>query len=168
MMHKGTTLYWLCTLSRSLKKFRQRWTYLEKYYFCVFDIATNTENERQVSHQDICKINWTVKQNDIVTGLFKQSSYTTRIITLKKHVRTLNVQNCQTYKKSHHTGETTLSTLIKEKHSFGHCIVCPSSIYGFCLTLWYHQTFLVVPWWEMLFFCTSKLTHTDNHSFMYN
>jgi hypothetical protein len=25
---------------------------------------------------------------------------------------------------------------------FGHCIVCPSS-YGFCLTLWYPQTFYV-------------------------
>jgi len=26
--------------------------------------------------------------------------------------------------------------------SFGHCIVCPSSIYGFLLSLWSLQTFL--------------------------
>ena len=28
--------------------------------------------------------------------------------------------------------------------SFGHCVVCPSSIYCFCLPLWYHQTLLVL------------------------
>ena len=28
--------------------------------------------------------------------------------------------------------------------SFGHCVVCPSSIYGFWLPLWYLQTLLVV------------------------
>ena len=28
--------------------------------------------------------------------------------------------------------------------SFGHCVVCPSSIYGFWLPLWYLQTFLVL------------------------
>ena len=27
--------------------------------------------------------------------------------------------------------------------SFGHCVVCPSSIYGFWLPLWYLQTLLV-------------------------
>ena len=26
--------------------------------------------------------------------------------------------------------------------SFGHCVVCSSSIYGFCLPLWYLQTLL--------------------------
>ena len=26
--------------------------------------------------------------------------------------------------------------------SFGHCVVCPSPIYGFCLTLWHLQTLL--------------------------
>ena len=28
--------------------------------------------------------------------------------------------------------------------SFGHCVVCPSSMYGFWLPLWYLQTFLMV------------------------
>ena len=28
--------------------------------------------------------------------------------------------------------------------SFGHCVVCPSSIYCFCLPLWYHQILLVL------------------------
>ena len=32
--------------------------------------------------------------------------------------------------------------------SFGHCVVCPSSIYGFWLTLWYLQTLL----WFLSFF----------------
>ena len=27
--------------------------------------------------------------------------------------------------------------------SFGHCIVCPSSLYGFWLPIWYLQTFLL-------------------------
>jgi hypothetical protein len=29
--------------------------------------------------------------------------------------------------------------------SFGHCVVCSSSIYGFCLSLWYLQTLLIMP-----------------------
>ena len=29
--------------------------------------------------------------------------------------------------------------------SFVHCVVCPSSIYGFLLPLWYLQTFLYTP-----------------------
>jgi hypothetical protein len=28
--------------------------------------------------------------------------------------------------------------------SFGHCVVCPSSIYGFWLPLWYHQILLIM------------------------
>ena len=28
------------------------------------------------------------------------------------------------------------------RFSFGHCVVCPSSIYGFLLPFWYFQTFL--------------------------
>jgi len=27
--------------------------------------------------------------------------------------------------------------------SFGHCVVCPSSIYGFWLLLWYLQTIII-------------------------
>ena len=36
--------------------------------------------------------------------------------------------------------------------SFGHCVVCPSSIYGFWLLLWYLQTILklfLFFWWEI-------------------
>ena len=30
--------------------------------------------------------------------------------------------------------------------SFGHCVVCSSSIYGFWLLLWYHQAILIDEW----------------------
>ena len=30
--------------------------------------------------------------------------------------------------------------------SFGHCVVCSSSIYGFWLPLWYLQTLLITAW----------------------
>ena len=35
--------------------------------------------------------------------------------------------------------------------SFGHCVVCSSSIYGFWLPLWYLQTLLTV--WSILYYC---------------
>ena len=34
------------------------------------------------------------------------------------------------------------SCLFLCRFSFGHCVVCPSSIYGFLLPFWYFQTFL--------------------------
>jgi hypothetical protein len=34
--------------------------------------------------------------------------------------------------------------------SFGHCVVCSSSIYGFWLFLWYLQTLLIVPSFESI------------------
>ena len=40
--------------------------------------------------------------------------------------------------------------------SFGHCVVCPSSIYGFWLPLWYLQTRLI---------CTRKLYRMQFESF---
>jgi hypothetical protein len=43
--------------------------------------------------------------------------------------------------------------------SFGHCIVCPSSIYGFWLPLWYLQTILLT--------CTQiLLNYFDFHSLL--
>ena len=33
--------------------------------------------------------------------------------------------------------------------SFGHCVVCSSSIYGFWLPLWYLQTLLVFIYWML-------------------
>jgi hypothetical protein len=35
--------------------------------------------------------------------------------------------------------------------SFGQCVVCSSSIYGFWLSLWYLQTLLTV--WSILYYC---------------
>jgi hypothetical protein len=35
-----------------------------------------------------------------------------------------------------------LQLLITPLVSVGHCIVCPSLVYGFWLLLWYHETFL--------------------------
>jgi hypothetical protein len=46
--------------------------------------------------------------------------------------------------------------------SFGHCVVCSSSIYGFWLPLWYHQTHLILNvvgttrFWDNLFRVHSK------------
>ena len=33
--------------------------------------------------------------------------------------------------------------------SFGHCVVCSPSIYGFWLSLWYLQTLLMGYWWTI-------------------
>jgi hypothetical protein len=44
--------------------------------------------------------------------------------------------------------------------SFGHCVVCPSSIYGFWLPLWYFQTLLkqIQPdWFVIAKSCKKKL-----------
>ena len=38
--------------------------------------------------------------------------------------------------------------------SVGHCSVCPSSIYGFCLTPWYLQTFLSKHMWIYILICS--------------
>ena len=35
--------------------------------------------------------------------------------------------------------------------SFGHCVVCPSSIYGLLITLWYLQNLLIVSLSYLLF-----------------
>ena len=40
-------------------------------------------------------------------------------------------------------GNITLKALIFVLIHFGYCIVCPFSIYGFCLILWYLQPFLI-------------------------
>jgi hypothetical protein len=44
--------------------------------------------------------------------------------------------------------------------SFGHCVVCSSSIYGFWLTLWYLQTLLLEPWKSLLF--TNQLSNWED------
>jgi hypothetical protein len=36
-----------------------------------------------------------------------------------------------------------LSIVVVGPYTFGHCVVCPSSIYGFLLPFWYLQTFLM-------------------------
>jgi hypothetical protein len=45
--------------------------------------------------------------------------------------------------------------------SFGHCVVCSSSIYGFWLPLWYLQTLLFPVWSRVLIFthCPIKLIY---------
>jgi hypothetical protein len=44
--------------------------------------------------------------------------------------------------------------------SFGHCVVCSSSIYRFWLTLWYLQTLLLEPWKSLLF--TNQLSNWED------
>jgi uncharacterized membrane protein (DUF485 family) len=36
-----------------------------------------------------------------------------------------------------------ITPLVSTNFSFGHCVVCPSSIHGFWLPLWYLQTFIL-------------------------
>jgi hypothetical protein len=42
--------------------------------------------------------------------------------------------------------------------SFGHCVVCSSSIYGFWLPLWYLQTLLPTTCWRLSVFDTRSRT----------
>ena len=44
--------------------------------------------------------------------------------------------------------------------SFGHCVVCSSSIYGFWLPLWYLQTLL----WTVTTFCQVQKDQTNVHN----
>jgi hypothetical protein len=46
--------------------------------------------------------------------------------------------------------------------SFGHCAICSSSIYGFCLTLWYLQTLLGT---DVDFFSSKSILLNDVQSF---
>ena len=44
--------------------------------------------------------------------------------------------------------------------SFGHCVFCSSSIYGFWLTLWHLQTLLLEHWKSLLF--TSQFSNWED------
>jgi hypothetical protein len=52
--------------------------------------------------------------------------------------------------------------------SFGHCVVCPSSIYGFCLPLWYLQFFFIFYQHVDSNFCVTNdhfgYSHNVNHN----
>ena len=52
--------------------------------------------------------------------------------------------------------------------SFGHCVVCPSSIYGFCLPLWYLQVFFIFYQHVDSNFCVTNdhfgYSHNVNHN----
>ena len=45
--------------------------------------------------------------------------------------------------------------------SFGHCVVCPSSIYGFSLPLWYLQTCLMATCSNLVRFTSPLLVSFD-------
>jgi len=44
---------------------------------------------------------------------------------------------------------------------FCHCVVCPSSIYGFWLPLWYIQAFLM--WWCKILYWFVCFVHWREH-----
>jgi hypothetical protein len=57
-----------------------------------------------------------------------------------------------------------ITPLVSTNFSFGHCVVCPSSIHGFWLPLWYLQTFILAIVLSVLL----RFTASDYPSGIYN
>jgi hypothetical protein len=64
------------------------------------------------------------------------------ILTLPEHLRSSVVWWGSCY-SIFSLMRNALSIVVVGPYTFGHCVVCPSSIYGFLLPFWYLQTFLM-------------------------